>query len=143
MLAICQMAAVCMVDYVIVSADIQHNYYNKQILYTPTQNVFRSQFINLFTQDTTCNQPTMLIIRYVAMISCFEESPSFVTYRTRLEGTSETDSNSLISLIEEWVRGGGTSVIVTGILMTVDPHCSVAISSLSEPECSPAPPVIL
>ena len=73
--------------------------------------------------------------------SCFEESPSFVTYRARLEGTSERESDSLISLMEDWVRGGGASVIVTGILMTVDPHCSVAISSLSEPECSPAQPV--
>ena len=68
--------------------------------------------------------------------SCFEESPTFVTYRARLEGTSETESDSLISLIEDWVRGGGASVIVTGILMTVDSHCSVAISFLSEPECS-------
>ena len=32
---------------------------------------------------------------------------------------------------------GGASVIVTGVLMTVDPDCSVAISSLSEGECSP------
>ena len=64
-----------------------------------------------------------------------------MTYRARLEGTSETDSDSLISLIEDWVRGGGASVIVTGILMTVDSHCSVAISSLSEPECSPTQPV--
>ena len=59
-----------------------------------------------------------------------------MTYRARLEGTSETDSGSLISLIEQWVRGGA-SVIVTGVLMTVDSDCSVAISSLSEPECSP------
>ena len=59
-----------------------------------------------------------------------------MTYRARLEGTSETDSDSLISLIEDWVRGGGASVIVTGILMIVDSHCSVAISSLREPECS-------
>ena len=66
---------------------------------------------------------------------CYSESPSFLTYRARLEGTRETDSDSLISLIEEWVRGG-VSVIVTGVLMTVDPHCSVTISSLSEPECS-------
>ena len=69
--------------------------------------------------------------------SCFEESPSFLTYRARLEGTSDTDSSSLVSLIEAWVRGGGASVIVTGVLMTVDTQCSVAISSLSEPECSP------
>ena len=69
--------------------------------------------------------------------SCYEESPSHVTYRARLEGTSERGSDSLISLIEDWVRGG-PGVIVTGVLMTVDPHCSVAISFLSEPECSPA-----
>ena len=66
--------------------------------------------------------------------SCFPESPTYVTYRARLDGTSETDSGSLISLIEEWVNGG-TSIIVTGVLMTVDSECSVAISSLSEGEC--------
>ena len=60
-------------------------------------------------------------------------------YRARLEGTSETDSGSLISLIEQWVRGGA-SIIVTGVLMTVDSECSVAISSLSEGECSPTQP---
>lgn len=62
-----------------------------------------------------------------------------MTYRARLEGTSETNSESLISLIEDWVGRGGTNVIVTGIVMTLDADCSVAISSLSqpiEPECS-------
>ena len=67
---------------------------------------------------------------------CYPESPSHVTYRARLEGTSERESGSLISLIEEWVRGGKASVIVTGILITADPHCSVAISSPTEEECS-------
>ena len=67
--------------------------------------------------------------------ACFPESPTYVTYRARLEGTSETDSGSLISLIEEWVSGGA-SIIVTGVLMTVDAECSVAISSLNEGECS-------
>ena len=67
--------------------------------------------------------------------ACFPESPTYVTYRARLEGTSETDSGSLISLIEEWVSGG-TSINVTGVLMTVDSEYSVAISSLSEVECS-------
>ena len=66
---------------------------------------------------------------------CYPESPSHVTYRARLEGTSKRESGSLIFLIEEWVRGGA-SVIVTGVLMTVDPDCSVTISSLSEGECS-------
>ena len=65
---------------------------------------------------------------------CFPESPTSVTYRARLEGTSETDSGSLISLIEEWVSSGA-SIIVTGVLMTVDSECSVAITSLGEGEC--------
>ena len=68
--------------------------------------------------------------------TCFPESPTYVTYRARLEGTSETDSGSLISLIEKWVSGGA-SIIVTGVRMTVDSECLVAISSLSEGECSP------
>ena len=62
-----------------------------------------------------------------------------MTYRARLEGTSETESDSLISLIEEWVSSGA-SINVTGVLMTVDSECSVAISSLSEGECSPTQP---
>ena len=70
---------------------------------------------------------------------CYLDSPTHVTYRVRLEGNSETDSGSIISLIEEWVRGGA-SIIVTGVLMTVDSECSVAISSLSEGECSTTQP---
>ena len=71
--------------------------------------------------------------------SCNPESPTYVTYRARLEGTSETDSGSLIILIEDWVRGGA-SIIVKGVRMTVDSECSVAISSLNEGECLEIPP---
>ena len=66
--------------------------------------------------------------------ACNPESPLFITYRARLEGTSQTDSGYLISLIEEWVTTG-PSFIVTGILMKVDSECAVAISSLSDGEC--------
>ena len=72
--------------------------------------------------------------------ACYPESPTHVTYRARLEGTSETDSGSLISLIEDWVRGG-PSIVVDGVLMTVDKKCSVAISSLNEGECLEIPPI--
>ena len=68
--------------------------------------------------------------------ACFPESPTHVTFRARLGGSSETDSVSLISLLESWVSGGAT-IIVTAVLMTVDAKCSVAISSLSEGECIP------
>ena len=69
--------------------------------------------------------------------ACFPESPTSVTYRARLEGTSETDSGSLISLIEEWVSDGA-GIIMTGVLVTVDSECPVAISSLGEGECQPS-----
>ena len=68
--------------------------------------------------------------------SCYPESPSYVTYRARLEGTYETESGHLISLIEQWVADGAV-VIVNEVLMKVDPKCSVVISSLSEEECIP------
>ena len=72
--------------------------------------------------------------------SCYSQSPSFVTYQARLEGTSQTDSDHFISLIEQWVMGGA-SVIVTEVLLKVDSKCSVEISDLSEDECimEPAP----
>ena len=73
--------------------------------------------------------------------ACYPESPTHVTYRARLEGTSEADSGSLISLIEYWVSNG-TGIIVTGVLMEVDSECSVAISSVTERECSSIQPPI-
>ena len=66
--------------------------------------------------------------------SCFPDSPSHVTYRARLQGTSETDSSSLISLMEKWVDDGAT-IVVIGLLIKVDTKCSVQISSFNEGEC--------
>ena len=87
--------------------------------------------------QTSCGEcaPEMIDSHFFV---CYPESTLHVTYRARLEGTSERGSDSLISLIEDWVRGG-PGVIVTGVLMTVDRHCSVAISFLSERECLPPP----
>ena len=67
--------------------------------------------------------------------ACFPESPNHMTYRARLEGTSENNSYSLVSLIEDWV-GGGASPIVAGVLLSVDADCPAIISSIDEPECS-------
>ena len=74
--------------------------------------------------------------------SCYPESPSYVTYRARVEGTYETESGHLISLIEQWV-GDGAGVIVNEVLMKVDPKCSVVISDLGEEECIPVHPIVL
>ena len=67
--------------------------------------------------------------------ACSEESPNYVTYRARLSGTSEQDSASLISLIEDWVATGPT-IRVGGELLKVDKDCSPAISNFTDEECS-------
>ena len=64
---------------------------------------------------------------------------NYLTYRARIEGISRTDIYSLISVVEDWVSGGA-SINVTGVVMTVDSECSVAITSLSDGECSPTQP---
>ena len=71
----------------------------------------------------------------------FTCSSSYVTYCARLEGTSQADSLYLISLIQDWVESGGASIIVTGVILTVDSQYPVATSSLSEGECSPTTPL--
>ena len=74
------------------------------------------------------------------VFACYSESPSFVTYRARIKGTSVIDSGSLVSLIEEWARSGDATIIVTRVLMVVDQDCSVAIPSLTvQEECAPLP----
>ena len=67
--------------------------------------------------------------------ACSEASPNSVTYQARLSGTSERDSASFISLIEDWVSTGPT-IHVRGVLMWVGEECSTAISDLSEGVCS-------
>ena len=57
------------------------------------------------------------------------------TYHPGLESTSEINSGSPNPSIEEWA-----SIIVTGVLMTADTDCSVAISTLCERKCSPTQP---
>ena len=60
-------------------------------------------------------------------------SESVIIYRARLEGTSRTDSGSIINLIEDWVTSG-PRVLVTGTLIKVDSQCPVLITSLTDVE---------
>ena len=67
---------------------------------------------------------------------CDPDSTTTVIYLARLSGTSERDSDYLISVIQDWVNDGA-SIIVASILMTVDTKCMVFIPSLNERECVP------
>ena len=81
----------------------------------------------LISSCTDCND-----IIDMQSLDCGSES--VIIYRARLEGTSQRDSVSLISVIETWVTSG-PSFIVTELLMTVDSQCTVVISSLSDGDC--------
>ena len=70
------------------------------------------------------------------LLLCYPGSPSYLTYRARLKGTSGANSSSMISMIEKWVGGSGTSFIVANVTLTLNSSCSVIISSLSGPECA-------
>ena len=67
---------------------------------------------------------------------CDPDSTTTVIYLARLSGTSERDSDYLISVIQDWVNDGA-SIIVASILMTVDTQCMIFIPSLNERECVP------
>ena len=82
----------------------------------------------LISSCTDCND-----IIDMQSLDCGSES--VIIYRARLEGTSQRDSGSLISVIETWVTSG-PSFIVTELLMTVDSQCTVVILSLSDGDCT-------
>ena len=70
----------------------------------------------------------------IPSFDCDPDSTTTVIYLARLSGTSERDSDYLITVIQDWVNDGA-SIRVAGIRMTVDTKCAVSISSLDELEC--------
>ena len=68
------------------------------------------------------------------LFTCFPTYHTRVTYRARVEGTSQTESTHLVSLLEEWVTSGEARITVAEIQMNVDPKCLVAIPSLTAKE---------
>ena len=68
------------------------------------------------------------------LFTCFPMYHTRVTYRARVEGTSQTESTHLASLLEEWVTSGEARITVAEIQMNVDPKCLVAIPSLTAKE---------
>ena len=72
----------------------------------------------------------------IPSFDCDPDSTTTVIYLARLSGTSERDSDYLITVIQDWVNDGA-SIRVAGIRMTLDTKCTVSISSLDELECVP------
>ena len=74
----------------------------------------------------------------IPSFDCDPDSTTTVIYLARLSGTSERDSDYLITVIQDWVNDGA-SIRVAGIRMTLDTKCAVSISSLNELECPERP----
>ena len=70
-----------------------------------------------------------------ALFHCFDPSSLYVTYRARLSGTPETDGQTLVSYLENWVSGG-PSISVQSILMRIDSDCPV---TFNDAECAETP----
>ena len=64
---------------------------------------------------------------------CFS-NPDEVTFRARLQGTSQASSSQLVNYIEQWSTRDVT-IAVQGLRLRVDSSCSIVISSFSDPEC--------
>lgn len=73
-------------------------------------------------------------------LNCLQDNPAYMIFSARMKSTSETDSGTLISLVEEWV-GEGPSINVTETLMTVHSECYVVTSSLNDTICYNSVPV--
>ena len=67
------------------------------------------------------------------LFRCFDGSEDSVTYRARLLATAEVDTQSLSSYLEEWVAAG-SSVVVGGVVLSVDEDCSGEIADLLQEE---------
>ena len=71
------------------------------------------------------------------MISCEEEAPTQVVYRSNITRYGDYSANMLVGYIEEWVQQGG--LLISGVTMvTFDSNCTVIISGIDEPVCEPS-----
>ena len=65
---------------------------------------------------------------------CFMQSPQYVTYRAKIQGTTNVAALELISYIEQWVTSGAI-LNVRAQFLNLQPFCTVPITSADEGEC--------
>ena len=66
---------------------------------------------------------------------CFMQSPQYVTYRAKIQGTTNVAALELISYIEQWVTSGAI-LNVRAQFLNLQPFCAVPIISADEDECT-------
>ena len=58
-----------------------------------------------------------------------------IIYRASLVGTDARSAAELVQLLRGWVEGGTAAIAVGGLLLGVDPNCSVVLGGPSDPGC--------
>ena len=66
---------------------------------------------------------------------CFRQGAHEVTFRAHLYATPTSTPQELVNYIINWVRRG-VSIVINGLLLTIDGSCDVIIESFSVPECT-------
>ena len=67
-------------------------------------------------------------------IVCFDDSPSYLTYRAVLTGTESVSTIQLARLMEQWVENDPI-VVVQSAGLSVTNSCPIVIANLNSPEC--------
>ena len=66
---------------------------------------------------------------------CFTQGAHEVTFRAHLYSTPTSTPEEIVEHIAHWVIRGAT-LVIDGVLLTVDSHCDIVIDSFSEAECT-------
>ena len=88
--------------------------------------------INELQQLSQCNLAANVINN--GGFICFMQSPQYVTYRAKIQGTTNVAALELISYIEQWVTSGAI-LNVRAQFLNLQPFCTVPIISADEDEC--------
>ncbi len=61
------------------------------------------------------------------------DDPGAVIFRGLIR-SGKNQATEIVSYLQQWVSGG-VSISITGLILEVDPMCTVLVQSLSDPEC--------
>ena len=88
-----------------------------------------SALLQAIRDTCQCNYEAFQIS--VNFFRCFEESNDYaVTYRARLLPSPEANTSFLVSTLEAWLARERYEVMVGGVSLSVDSHCSVEVENL-------------
>ena len=65
---------------------------------------------------------------------CFTQGAHEITFRAHIYATPTATLQQLIAHVSHWVKNGA-SIVINGLLLTIDRECDIVIASFSEPEC--------